>query len=107
MKPCRYTIKNGITYFHYNTKDLFRFVRLGNEFGDVGFILTQRKGNILTYRGFGTYENPCKVIQTIDIQWLNSFDGEIPSDDDYVNPPQNRKKSLVSVSFEIIDFKSY
>lgn len=68
---------------------MINFVRLGKKHGDVGFILTKREGAMLTYRGFGTIENPIKHITTITIVHNPFFDGEMPTDNQRIKSKIN------------------
>ena len=45
-------------------------------------IITKRNGNTLTYRGFGTIENPFRYISTISIIHHPFFDGKMPTDEE-------------------------
>mgnify|MGYP000980526586 CR=1 FL=1 len=104
MRPIKFTIKNGVTYFHYNLKDLREFIREGKKYGSVGFILTKRKGPELTYRGFGTIENPSKHITTCTFMYLPEFDGEMPSDKEIITPPKIKNNGNFGVQFFFLDF---
>jgi hypothetical protein len=88
MTPIKFTRKNGETHFHYNISELREFVKQGKAKGNVGVILTKRKGNILTYRGFGVIENPFTHIQTVSIVHWDFFDGPLPSDEEMLIPPK-------------------
>jgi len=82
MKPISFTINNGITHFHYKFSDLIEFIKKGKKYGNVGMIITKRNGNTLTYRGFGTIENPFRYISTISIIHNPFFDGKMPTDEE-------------------------
>ena len=84
MKPIRFSIKNGVSYFHYKSSEIISFARRGFLYGDVGFILMSRKGNLLTYKGFGTIEKPSKHISSISIVHFPPFDGKMPTDEERV-----------------------
>ncbi len=88
MTPVRYSIKEGITHFHYNYKDLIKFARDGFCEGNNGMILMRREGNLLMYRGFGTYASPCKVIRTFSIVYFEPFQGKMPTDDERLIPEE-------------------
>jgi len=88
MTPIRYSVKNGVTHFHYKASELIEFVRLGKKDGNVGVILTKRDGNMLTYRGFGTIENPFTHIVSISMMHFPTFDGEMPTDEQRLIPPK-------------------
>ena len=104
MTPIGFTIKNGVTHFHYKASELIEFVRLGKKDGNVGVILTKRNGNMLTYRGFGTIENPFTYIVSITINHFPLFDGEMPTDEQRLIPPkpfftlENRRFMLLDFS---------
>jgi hypothetical protein len=102
MTPIKFTIKNGVTYFHYKASELIEFVRRGKKDGNVGLILTKRNGNILTYRGFGTIENPFTYIITLSISHLPFFDGEMPTDEQRLVPPKSFFTSE-NISFTVLD----
>lgn len=87
MKPINFTLKGGVTHFHYKFFELREFVRLGKTYGDVGVILTKRNGNILTYRGFGTIDSPFTYIATISFVH-NPLFGEMPTDEQRLIPSQ-------------------
>ena len=88
MTPINFTIKEGVTHFHYKPSELFDFVRRGKKHGDVGLILTKRDGNVLTYRGYGTIENPSNRIKTISFEHCEPFDGKMPNDYERLVPPK-------------------
>ena len=88
MIPIKFTIKNGVTQFHYKSSELIDFVRRGKKDGNVGMILTKRDGNMLTYRGFGTIENPFTSITTISMTHFPPFDGAMPTDEQRLIPPK-------------------
>lgn len=87
MTPIKYTVKGGITYFHYNYSELREFVRLGKANGNVGLLLVKREGAFLTYKGFGTINNPVHSMISIKSRHLEMFDGPMPSDDERLVPP--------------------
>jgi hypothetical protein len=88
MTPIKFTIKNGETHFHYKPSEIIKFVREGKKEGNVGLILTRRRGKLLCYRGFGTYENPIKEIRTNLIYHFETWDGPMPSDKSRLIPPK-------------------
>lgn len=88
MTPIKFTIKNGVTHFHYKASELIEFVRRGKKDGNVGVILTKRDGNLLTYRGFGTIENPFTYICSISMMHSPLFDGEMLTDEQRLIPPK-------------------
>jgi hypothetical protein len=88
MVPIKFTVKDGITYFHYKYSDLKEFVKCGKLNGDVGHLLIKREGDLLTYKGFGTIENPMYSMITISILYLPLFDGEMMSDEERLVPPK-------------------
>jgi hypothetical protein len=87
MTPISYTVKNGITYFHYSYSDLKWFLTEGNKNGDVGMILTKRDGLTLYYRGFGVCSAPIKRPMTFIINHIPHF-GDMPNDDQMLIPPK-------------------
>ena len=99
--PIRFTVKDGETHFHYKTSDLMSFVRCGFRDGNVGMILTKRKGTMFTYRGFGTIESPSRDIFTMTISHCNLYDGNIPTDEQFLMPPDPHI-DIKNVRFEII-----
>lgn len=88
MTPIKFIIKDGVTTFHYKASELINFARLGFKDGNVGMILVRRKGKILTYKGFGTIENPNKYILTMSIVHLPLFDGKMLTDEERLIPPK-------------------
>lgn len=88
MNPRSFTIKNGITHFHYKYSELKEWIFLGNRDGNVGILLVSRNGNLLTYKCYGTLENPFTTRQTLSIQHHPVFDGVLPSDEQICNPPE-------------------
>lgn len=88
MTPIKFTVKNGVTHFHYKASELIEFVRRGKQDGNVGVILTKRDGNMLTYRGFGTIENPFTYIIRMIMMHFPPFDGEMPTDEQRLIPPK-------------------
>jgi hypothetical protein len=88
MTPIKYTVKGGITHFHYNYSELREFVKCGKLNGDVGHLLIKREGDLLTYKGFGTIENPMYSMITISIRYLPLFHGEMMSDEERLVPPK-------------------
>ena len=89
MIPISYSVKDNIVRYHYKASDLFDFVRNGKEHGNVGFILTKREDNLLTYRGFGTIESPFTDIITITTVHFPSIDGVMPTDEERLVPPKS------------------
>ena len=87
MTPIKFTVKDGITHFHYNYSELREFVRLGKSHGNVGNILVRRKGDLITYKGFGTNETPLYDMITITSRHLAILDGEMPTDEERLIPP--------------------
>ena len=88
MTPIKFTVKNGVTHFHYKASELIRFARLGFKDGNVGMILVRRKGGMLTYKGFGTIENPSTSIFTLSMMHFPPFDGKMPTDEQRLIPPK-------------------
>jgi hypothetical protein len=81
MTPIGFKIINGTTHFHYKATELIDFVRRGKRDGNVGLILMKRNGDLLTYKGFGTIENPSTHILSITISHCTPFDGDMPTDE--------------------------
>jgi len=81
MKPISYTKKGEVTTFHYKPSELINFVREGHKTGNVGMIVIRRDGGMITYKGFGTLENPRRHIMTISLMHHPSFDGYMISDE--------------------------
>lgn len=101
MKPIKYTgTKDNVT-FHYKYSDLKKFLTFGKKEGNVGWVLISFKEGLLTYRGFGTIEHPCKDLITISLMHNPVFDGEF-SIDKIMNPrPFFIEGELV---FDVFDF---
>lgn len=100
MTPIRFSIKDGVTHFHYKADELIKFVRLGFKHGDVGIILVRRTGNILTYKGFGTIDNPIMHLQTISIVHHPLFGGEMPTDEQRLVPPEKPEFGFKTLSID-------
>jgi hypothetical protein len=96
MTPKSFDIIDGITKFRYSTRELIEWTKLGREHGDVGMILLSRKGNFLTYGGYGTIENPCKFIQYLTLNHFPPFDGEMVSDGERIMPVMYSNKGTTS-----------
>ncbi len=112
MIPIRFTRTETETIFHYKYSDLKYFVETGKEYGDAGFILTKRRGSLLTYRGFGTIDNPCYYINTISMVHFDLLDGKMPTDEQRLIPPDytfnkgNYTFMIIDMS-KIDDIKNY
>lgn len=108
MTPNKFTVKNGITTFHYEISRLREFVSEGLKHGNVGMILVKRDGELITYKGFGTIENPRKIITTSYIQHCTSFSGEMPSDEERLIPPESMFKDykLVFLDLATVNIKN-
>ncbi len=89
MTPIKFSIKYGVTTFHYNSSELMKFCRYGFKNGDVGMILIKRSGYLLTYKGFGTIENPSRDILTMSIMHSPGFSGEMPADEERLIKPES------------------
>lgn len=96
MNPYKYTTYGSRVVYHYKYSDLKRFLTEGKKYGSVGLIITERNDKQVTYRGFGTIENPYKWLSTIEYL---GFD--LVNDEDIINPPEN--KALTSYSIMILD----
>lgn len=86
-------IKNGVTHYIYPQDEWTDFLKRGYRDGNVGMLPVKKDGNITTYKGFGTIENPCRRLMTLSIVDNPLFD--------------NPKLELTSpdyVSFHILDF---
>ena len=105
MHPTKISIKNDTTYFHYNFPDLLNFVRQGKKDGNVGMLLIKRKKNTLTYKGFGTIENPFRNITTLTMQHYPPFDGEMLTDEERLLPQKSILNSNKNLRFTILKFK--
>lgn len=101
MRPISFTVENGITLFHHDEKEYKRFLELGKRDGNVGLILKSREGNILTYEGFGTIENPLKEMITISMVMLPHE--ECP-DEERLESFQRQGPTYETFSFGILDF---
>ncbi len=88
MIPIKFTVKDDVTHFHYNYSELRDFVRLGKADGNVGLILIKREGDFLTYKGFGTIENPMRSMISIKSRHLSLIDDEMPTDEERLIPPK-------------------
>jgi hypothetical protein len=100
MTPVSYTVNDGVTTFHYKPSELRKFYKLGKRDGDVGMILKSRKGNMITYSGFGTIENPRTVEYSMSLIMMPF---EEMSDDERLVPPKLEGR-LSSYRFDILDF---
>jgi hypothetical protein len=103
MTPVKYTIKDGVTHFHYNPSQLIDFVRRGKRDGNVGLILIKRKGKCITYKGFGTIENPRTELISITMMHHELFDGRLPSDDELISLPKTCESNSESYRFIFLD----
>ena len=86
MNPYTYTKKNNKTIFHYKFSELREFITHGKKHGNNGTILISRKHSMLTFKGFGTIENPIFNLHSITIVHCKEFDGKMRSDKDRINP---------------------
>jgi len=82
MRPIKFTVKNGKTIFHYPFSFLREFVTLGQREGNTGMILVGRTGDMFTYKGFGTIENPRTTMFTFHMKHFELMDGPIKTDED-------------------------
>lgn len=103
MRPISFSIKDGVTTFHYKPSELFNFVRQGRTSGDVGIILIRRNGNHLTYKGYGTIEKPFKYLATITLTHFEPFDGKMQTDDERIAEPKSNKSALISHRVVVLD----
>ena len=55
MTPVRFTIKDGVEYFHYKFSDLREFVKYSYE-GCTGLLLISRDQKLNNYKGTGTFD---------------------------------------------------
>lgn len=101
MTPVRFSVKNGITTFHYSFKDLREWAKRGYEHGDCGLLLFKRQDSILFYGGFGTIEHPQKVYHEFTMIHNPFFDGTMPPDEARLKPPVPPEG--FTHSFKIID----
>lgn len=88
MRPYRFEVRGGKTFFFYKYNELNAWLRMGKEHGSTGMILVRREGNMLIYRGFGTLDHPRKYIMTFLMNHCPSFSGDMPTDQSRVNPPE-------------------
>lgn len=88
MTPTHYTVKGDTTHFHYKPSEIIAFVRAGKKDGNVGPILVRRIGNWVTWKGYGTIENPRTELHSITLQHYEPFNGPMPTDDERLNPPK-------------------
>lgn len=88
MKPIKYTTVDTNTTFHYKYHDIKKFLKRGFEYGDCGWILVRQKGTVLTYKGFGTIENPNRNLITINIKHIDLFDGKLKTPEEIIHPKE-------------------
>ena len=88
MIPYKYTVKDGVTTFHYKLSDLRWFMSEGLKNGNVGMVITNREGVLLTFKGFGTFNNPMYKKHTFCIKHLEWINGTMPTDDQRLIPPK-------------------
>lgn len=93
MNPIKFSIKNGKTTFHYPLSFLRKFLAHGKTNGNNGMILVGRTGIFLTYKGFGTIENPRTTILTFHVKHLEVFSGPMPSDKSRCAPDEGATKA--------------
>ena len=104
MTPTHFIKRSNTTYFRYNSAEVREFVRLGKRDGNVGVIATSRTGNHWTYKGFGTIENPRRTVHKITMCWFPSFDGPMPTDEQFCTPikpfftPENTRFTILDLN---------
>jgi hypothetical protein len=83
MIPARYISNDEKTevYFKYTFTQLREFIELGRRDGNVGMAIVSYVDNMITWKGFGTIENPRKTISTTIFKHLESFDGVFDADE--------------------------
>lgn len=86
MRPYKYTKTKNSIILHYKFSDLRKFIERGKLYGDNGWIIISKIGNLIKYKGFGTIEHPLKEIMTISIEHCEAYDGEF-DEDKIINPP--------------------
>lgn len=94
MRPIKFTVKNGKTTFHYPFSFLKEFVTIGKRDGTNGMILIGRNGNMFSYKGFGTIENPRTTIRSFHMQHLSLFFGVMPTDESQLLEPESPFKNV-------------
>ena len=104
MKPVRYVELNGTTHFFYNDDEWNAWKERGEAYGDSGMLLKSRKGNEITYDGYGTIEYPNKNRTQVTIVWNPLFDGEMPDNETIISKQVKNPTRNQSVSIAIIDF---
>lgn len=105
MTPIRFSVKGGVTHFHYRSSEIINFVRDGFKYGNTGMLLVRRENNILTYKGFGTIEHPRKDISSISIVHNPYFSGDMPTDEERLIPPKSFFNSE-NTKFMMLDFST-
>lgn len=82
MRPTRFTVSQGKTTFHYPFSFLREFISLGKKEGNVGIILIGRCGEMFSYKGFGTIDNPRTNMITFHMKHFALMSGPLPSDEE-------------------------
>ena len=85
MKPYKYTVINGVEYFHYKFSELREFLTLGKKGGNVGMILVKRSNEFTTSKGFGTIEHPNTTMFTLNMKPLHIL-GKPRTADEIIGP---------------------
>jgi hypothetical protein len=98
FKPIKYTVKNGVTYFHYRYSDLKEFILLSRMPNRNGSILIRRKGNQYTYKIFGFYP-PIGISEYDELK----LDFETKTDDEIIEK-EKPTTSIGSMKFYGMDF---
>ncbi len=78
-----------------------RFMSLGLKEGNTGMVLLRRKGLFITYRGFGTIENPRKTLLTMSLVHCEKFSGPMATPEEVINP---KPSILQSAKIVMLDF---
>jgi len=74
------TIHCDVIIHHYIYSDLKEFIKLGKRDGNVGMILVREDGKAVTYKGFGTIENPFRWINTFTMVRCPLFDDPLSAE---------------------------
>ena len=83
MTPCKYTVKDGETTFHYTFSQLRTFVTEGQTNGGTEWTIVKRKDNLITLRGYGNFR--LTTFSCKHLEWIN---GTMPTDDQRLIPPK-------------------
>jgi len=106
MTPINYTTENNIARFQYETEAYNKWIKQGEDTGDVGFLLMGIDYNtkFYLYEGFGTIENPITSLHKVDMQHDNMYDGELSTVESIMNPPEYKPSLNATFSYAILNF---